>query len=289
MKNLNHYLLLSSLVFFTLSCDKIDEPLIELDACVAQCSALPGENYIIKKAVLIEEFTGITCNNCPDAALKAKEISDKNPGGVVLVGIHAGSFATPNPSDGYDADFRNSMGTEYYDFVNPIGLPLGTIDRLDKSNPQQFPKPYTLWERNVDDQLALGDTADIGILAIPNFVTNDDGPGICLEVKFKAMADLSNDSVYWTGYLLESGIKAQQKMPDGTKNKDYIHNHVLRAGFTGTFGTPIPNFERTINSTACSSSSIAIDPSWNKEHLEVVVMVYSINTFEVIQAIEIEL
>lgn len=289
MKNLNHFLLLSTFAFITLSCDKIDEPLIPLDACVAQCVALPGENYIIKKAVLIEEFTGITCNNCPDAALKAKELSDKNPGGVVLIGIHASSFATPNPAEGYDADFRTTLGTEYYNFVNPIGLPIGTIDRLDQSNPQQFPKPYTLWERNVDDQLDMGDTADIGILANPSLVTTDDGPAVCLEVKFKAMADLTNDSIYWTGYLLESGIKAQQKMPDGTKNKDYIHNHVLRAGFTETFGTPIPNFDRTLNSTGCSSSQIAIDPSWNTDHLEVVVMVYSVNTFEVIQAIEIEL
>tara|TARA_R110002072_G_scaffold9144_16_gene44959 strand:- start:1541 stop:2410 length:870 start_codon:yes stop_codon:yes gene_type:complete len=289
MKNLYQYfslLLFSSLLF---SCDKIDDPVIELEGCVDQCTALPTENYISKKAVLIEEFTGITCNNCPDAALKAQELKDKYPGSVVLVGIHASSFATPNPSDGYDADFRTNMGTEYYDFVNPLGLPIGTIDRLDQDDPQRFPKPFTSWESAVTKQLAKGDTADIGILANPSIIDTDGDTSICLEVKFKSLADLTNDSIYWTGYLLESDIKAQQKMPDGSKNKDYKHKHVLRAGFTGTFGTPIPNFDGSLNSVACSSSLIAKDPNWKARNLEVVVMVYNIKTFEVIQAIEIKL
>lgn len=288
MKNLLSLLSFSFILVFSPSCDKIDDPIIKLDACVAQCEALPSENYIIKKAVLIEEFTGITCNNCPDAAAKAQELQVANPGRVVLIAIHASSFAIPNPAEGYDADFRSTMGTEYYNFVNPIGLPIGTIDRLDHPG-QQFPKPFTLWERNVNDQLALGDTADVGILAIPNFVIEGSDTSICLEVKFKAMADVSSDSIYWTGYLLENDIKAQQKMPDGSKNKDYKHKHVLRSGFTTTFGTPIPNFTGELNSTGCSSSVIAKDPSWKSDNLEVVVMVYNVNTFEVIQSIAIEL
>lgn len=290
MKNIYYKLFYSSIIVLAFGCDKIDNPIIELDSCVAQCTSSPDENYIIQKAVLIEEFTGITCNNCPDAALKAQDLKDKNPGQVVLVGIHASAFATPNPAEGYDADFRTNMGTEYYDFVNPLGLPIGTVDRLDQDNPQKFPKPFTSWESAVNNQLmAQGQTADIGILAIPNFVVDGADSSICLEVKFKAMADVSNDSVYWTAYLLESDIKAQQKMPDGSKNKDYKHKHVLRAGFTETFGTPLLNFDGALNSTTCSSSVIPKDPSWKADNLEIVVMVYDVNTFEVIQAIEIEL
>lgn len=289
MKNLLSYLFFTTVLIFNSSCDKIDDPIIALDACVAACTALPGENYITKKAVLIEEFTGITCNNCPDAALKAQELQTKNPGGVVLIAIHASSFATPNPAEGYDADFRTDLGTEYYNFVNPLGLPIGTIDRLDQTNPQQFPKPFTLWERFVDDQLALGETADVGILAIPNYVVDGPDTTICLEVKFKALADVSNDNVFWTAYLLESDIKAQQKMPDGTKNKDYKHKHVLRAGFNNTFGNPIPDFTGLVDATGCSSSVIAKDPNWKASNLEVVVMVYNATTYEVIQAIEVDL
>ena len=59
------------------------------------------------KNVVLEDFTGIYCPNCPDGHLKAQDIYDANPGDVVLINIHTGSYANPNSGD---PDFRTQFG-----------------------------------------------------------------------------------------------------------------------------------------------------------------------------------
>lgn len=288
MKKHLYILTLSFFIFSFISCDKIDNPIIPVNACVDGCSASPTENYNFQKAVFIEEFTGITCNNCPLAAEEGKKLKADKPGQVVVLAIHASNFAVPAPAEGYDADFRTTAGTEYYDFVAPFGVPSGTVDRLDQGT-QQFAKPYQLWETRIDDIIANSATADVGILALPNIIADAGDTTICLEVKFKSMVDLSGVDVYWTAYVTEGHIKAQQKMPDLSKNKDYIHEHVLRTSFNGTFGNPIPDFDGSLNSTYCDSRVVAKDPSWKAENLEVIVIAYNHNTYEVLQVVEIDL
>ena len=50
------------------------------------------------KNVVLEELTGINCQYCPDGHKLAQQLSDANPGRVVLVNIHAGGFAPNNPN-----------------------------------------------------------------------------------------------------------------------------------------------------------------------------------------------
>lgn len=54
------------------------------------------------KNVVLEEFTGIYCTFCPDGHVQAQNLANNNPGDVVLVNIHTGSFAQPS---GGDPDF----------------------------------------------------------------------------------------------------------------------------------------------------------------------------------------
>ena len=47
------------------------------------------------KNVVLEEYTGISCPYCPDGHAVAEGIKNNNPGDVMLINIHTGSFATP--------------------------------------------------------------------------------------------------------------------------------------------------------------------------------------------------
>ena len=49
-----------------------------------------------KKAPVLEEFTGANCTYCPDGHKIAQQLKDANDD-VVLVNIHAGSFAPQIP------------------------------------------------------------------------------------------------------------------------------------------------------------------------------------------------
>ena len=45
------------------------------------------------KNVVLEEFTGISCPYCPDGHVVHRGLKDNNPGDVMLINIHTGSFA----------------------------------------------------------------------------------------------------------------------------------------------------------------------------------------------------
>jgi hypothetical protein len=68
----------------------------------------PVSQSPLNKNVVLEELTGINCGYCPDGHLIAKNISEDNPGRVVLVNIHAGSFATPGAGQ---PNLRTTAGT----------------------------------------------------------------------------------------------------------------------------------------------------------------------------------
>jgi hypothetical protein len=78
------------------------------------------------KNAIIEDLTGIHCGYCPDGALKADQLRAAAPGRVVIIGNHAGGYATPS---GSDKDFRTPEGTTIDQLSKPTGYPAGNVNR----------------------------------------------------------------------------------------------------------------------------------------------------------------
>ena len=70
--------------------------------------------FLARKKVLIEDFTGFKCANCPDASSELHKIEEIYPDKVIGIAIHAGSFA--EPSGVFVTDFRTDEGNEITDF-----------------------------------------------------------------------------------------------------------------------------------------------------------------------------
>lgn len=68
---------------------------------------LPLSHYFENKNVVLEEFTGIHCQYCPDGHRRAQELKDAHPDDVIIINIHTGSFANPDPGQ---PDFRTPFG-----------------------------------------------------------------------------------------------------------------------------------------------------------------------------------
>lgn len=79
------------------------------------------------KNVVLEDLTGISCGYCPDGALRADQLHATAPSRVVLVGNHAGGYATPGAPPRYD--LRTSQGTTVNGFSDPSGYPAGNVNR----------------------------------------------------------------------------------------------------------------------------------------------------------------
>ena len=74
--------------------------------------------------VVIEEFTGINCPNCPDGHVVANNIVNAYPDRVWAVNIHAGSYAPM-----YYPNFNTTDGTAIYYGFNITGCPQAVVKR----------------------------------------------------------------------------------------------------------------------------------------------------------------
>ena len=105
-------LFLSVLIAFS-ACDKIDSD-----------NFIDGEIIVqpedIDRKILIEDFTGHKCQNCPDAAAEIHNIQNTFPNQVVAIAIHAGYFSEPNPPQApyLTTDFRTEEEMKFMTFLD---------------------------------------------------------------------------------------------------------------------------------------------------------------------------
>ncbi len=90
-------------------------------------SQTPVSQSVSKKNVILEEFTGIHCVNCPDGHKTANQISAANPGRVVLVNYHTGSYATPSAGE---LNLSTPNGATIANWEQISGYPSGSISRI---------------------------------------------------------------------------------------------------------------------------------------------------------------
>ncbi len=79
------------------------------------------------KNVILEEFTGIYCQFCPDGHLIAQNLHNTNPNDVFLINIHTGGYSNPNGPN--DPDFNCLYGGAIATNANIAGYPAGSVNR----------------------------------------------------------------------------------------------------------------------------------------------------------------
>lgn len=83
-----------------------------------------------KKVVLLEEFTGHRCVNCPEAIFLARDYVQTYGEQLLLMTIHAGGLANPI-EEPFDTDFRTEVGTDIFNQFNPVAVPTGMVNRKE--------------------------------------------------------------------------------------------------------------------------------------------------------------
>lgn len=228
---------LITILFALISCSEIppfidySEPVLLATDTTYITANLPQN---VKKNVLIEDISGVKCNNCPKAADIAHEIQDKHPDRVVVLTLHSknyGAFTAPYP-DSKDT-FNTDEATQIVSNLigDPTGLPAGAIDRkLFPGKTSKINQQYETWETQVNEQLALTPKA-----ALELEVIKQSGRSVIANVKATFLEeDLT--PTYLSVFVIESHIKSKQKMPDNTFQSDYEHNSILRMGVTNYAG-----------------------------------------------------
>jgi hypothetical protein len=210
------------------SCDKIEAPYGE------PVSTNPVDTGTVVQKVLLEDFTGFHCTNCPDAHRKAAQLKALYGERLLVLGLHVGIFAQPNIwGPLYTYDFRNQIASDVYAaFANNAPLPIGMVNRLDYQGSTAL--YHGSWSGAVAAALAVTPKAGITFTDI-NYDINNRTISGSVDIKF--LSAISNElSVCF--YTVEDSI-IQPQLDNGTDIPQYTHLHVLRGSLNSTWGESI--------------------------------------------------
>jgi hypothetical protein len=208
-----------------------------------------------KRVVLLEDFTGQMCTNCPKATEAIEQLQETYGEDLVAVGIHGGPLGFAGNAK--YMGLATETGNEYYNHWTLEYQPVGLVNRHE-------PVDYPEWTAAVKEELSkpspllMNGLASIEDNTI-NIMIGVEGTDGTVEGKLQV-------------WVLEDGIKAIQKMPDGKVNQEYIHNHVFRVAVNGTWGEA---FSIKEGETAQYEMTQPLEPNWNPEQLSIVAFVYN--------------
>jgi thiol-disulfide isomerase/thioredoxin len=265
---------LFAIVAVLFSCDYIDDPI--------QGGYVPPDTTITKvRKVLLEDYTGHKCPNCPAAAAEAEGLKTIFGKQIVLIAVHAGFFASNSP--GFTYDFRTTEGNELNTFFGFTAYPSGMIDRSGYNT--QHILNFNAWGSRITDQLDIDPEMYITLTPTIN------GGNIDVDVEVEVLRELTGN-YNLVIVVTEDGIVQPQvnQTPAGTETiPDYVHNHVLRGSFTGTWGQSISTGTVAQGEKINRSHSLALKSEWNEQNMHIVAYVYDVNSYRVLQAEEVKL
>lgn len=251
------------------SCDKIDPPFIESAGNVTDTTGV--------QKVLIEDFTGHRCGNCPRAHEEAAELQTLYGDKVILICVHSGFFASPLNPD-YSADYRTAVGNQLDNDFDVSEYPSGMINRREVSGSPIL--AFAAWATQTATILA--ESPKILINLTNSYNSSSRTVTSSVVVEFVEVVDATLNMAL---YITEDSIISAQTDYSLTPNKidNYVHRHMLRGAFAGVYGYQIHNGISVVGDTINRSYSAVLDPTWVSGHCAVIVVVFDATTNEIIQ------
>ena len=221
---------------------------------------LPMDEVAPARAVLLEDFTGQFCVNCPDA----HEVIDNlehlyGDSLVIAVAIHAGVYGVPESDNPNFVGLMQPEGNEYADYWNIQGYPSGLVDRVSPASSN-----IGEWATLVRQALEQETNLDIDLTA--SEITGD---SLSVAVTLRPAGDITGKLQVW---VIENHIIAYQRDVEKGDIMDYEHNHVYRASVNGTWGEEV-SLEANVYRHA--DYALPIKKNWARENLAIVAFVYN--------------
>lgn len=239
-----------------------------------------------QRNILVEDYTGHTCGNCPRAAEVLHDLILTHGSRVVPMAVHVGFFADVqnNPDGSYATNFKTPAGNQWNTFFgnSAQGLPNGLINRRQEGG--GYPQSYTAWAAQVATLLDIPPDASLSMDVTYEPSTRTVNVGIDINI----FNDLNSGPYNIIVCLTEDSIIDWQKDYDPSladeNLEDYVHMHALRNNFNGTWGDQVGGGNLTAGSIESVNYSMVLDPAWVDRNCNVVAFVYQTGNKEVIQA-----
>lgn len=251
----------SALLMVALGCDKID-----INNTHKPIAPITGG-----KTVLIKDFTGARCVNCPEAAEYAHELQHRlGEDRIFILSVHAGYLAQPV---GNFPDFLTEEGTAWYN--NNSSNPLFAVDHV------ALTEGNTLYVEQIDtpvaDAMAEPQLFEIGI----NNTYDETTRRLNVENFFNAKGD--GEGVYYaTACLVEDSIVGWQTIPGGM-DREYVFRNVFRGTLNGADGELVSGSGFHYGDTFTTSHSMVLDSTFNADQCYILTYVYDKSDGKIMQ------
>lgn len=239
-------------------------------ALLAGCSNIAQDDRLVEipvvvpetgRGVLIEDFTGQNCPNCPNAAAVIEgleKLYEEAGANVVAVSIHSGPLA-----DRSRRGLFTAFGQYCFDLLGNPGLPQPAV-RVNRVGEPLVGNAVG----NTLPSLVASALAQTTPVTISDFTATPSEEGkYSLSFNVSSTEAAEAQVQVWA---IENHIIASQSMPDGHKNDSYEHMAVLRSTITPNEGVSASFIPAT---TLKQEMEFTPSAGWVTENLEIVVIV----------------
>ncbi len=266
----------------TTSCDEV--PIVITPAQTAgECTPAAISTVVDqKKQVLIEEFTGVRCVNCPAGSEALQQLLDRYGERLIAFSIHAGFFSDPYTQSLYD--FRTPAAEAILNFHNsPPGYPSAIVDRKIFGGAIRPHLGQSLWADAIAQQLE--EEPEVKIHLDPSFdpITSD------FELRTTIFYEQAiEEEVRITVLITEDKVTDYQLTPSGLQ-ADYVHDHVIRSSLSAPAGNILTE-PSDAGSIFCKLYTGNISADWKEEDCKAIVFLHKGGeSREVLQAHQVKI
>ena len=192
------------------------------------------------KNVVLEEYTGIGCQYCPDGHRRANELASANPGRVFIINVHVGYYA----NNTYTTEFGDSLISQ----TGYSGFPAGTVNRRIFSDLcDQGESTHTTTDLNrghwtTAARRVMAETSPVNIAARGTFDWSTRELSITVQLYYTT--DEANSTNKLNLAITQDNVLGQQASgitwnPTQMVGSKYRHMHMLRHLITGQWGDDI--------------------------------------------------
>ncbi len=251
-----------------------------LSLCSA-CSDIPeDERYLpasfppAQKSILIGEFSGIRCTNCPDGAQTIHEILDIYPDSVIAVSFHPRGEMLTSAIDGFSISCKEAA--EYYKYFERPDLPSACVNFGETTGNR------SKWLENVVNAVSQEPSFDLYLRS--HFDSSTRELSVDYNVGFRSVSGAPVNIILW---IVENGIVGPQKYGSDQIN-DYVHNHVLRCAIGDVWGEELSTPDSPEISVS-GNASVVVNDKWNADNCKIVGVIMNRDNKNINQASQIDL
>jgi hypothetical protein len=199
-------------------------------------SFTPADTSQIKRASLLIEYSGWRCMNCPNAAAVAHDLQEQYGEQLVVVVMHPATNPNTRYGNNQAVNYTCPEADSVYLMMggtNTTPFPTGNINMVKDASKGYF-QDFAQWATQVSQAYENPKP----VLLSQEVRGYADSRDIWMAVDITNLDTKAIEATLQV-WLTEDSVIGSQKKPEGT-DKEYAHNHLMRASITPMWGEVLP-------------------------------------------------